>query len=187
MPGSRKIRLDRLIDEIRYDLLFCRRIINHPNANGRDYKYITRQIDKFLKPDKVPGISKKNRLTIDLDKLINFFGPNCPANWSFKGFENLREQGLKIFLANGHSPIRGHVGDTIRIAPKAFLFSDTILAGIMLHEATHFVLETSDHRYDNVFFPGHGHLKSLFESRCYENADSWRIFYQKIRVHRRNY
>ncbi len=87
-------------------------------------------------------------------------------------------------MAFGHTVANGLVqspGSKIRIAPKAFHLTDSVLAGVMLHEATHFVLNTDDIAYDAAFFPGHDDLKELARGEHYRNADNWRIFYQKMR------
>ena len=44
---------------------------------------------------------------------------------------------------------------------KSWLLSDTTFAGVMFHEATHFVLGTDDIVYDNPISPTHNRLKQL--------------------------
>jgi hypothetical protein len=83
----------------------------------------------------------------------------------------------------------------IRIAPKAFLLPDLTLRGVIFHEATHLDLQTIDYLYDSaVWFSSLvttgvktvTTLKDIPDNEKYNNADNWRIFYQKCVKHLAN-
>ena len=175
-------RFQRLHAEITYDLAKILQTLNLPTTSA-NHVYLQRQIDKYLRP----GIG--DSVLDSVTQLFNFF--NNPAklhHWSYGGWESRREAGgVYMYLAFGHATVGGDGGGfpdaKIRISPKAFCLPDTVLAGVMLHEATHWVLETLDHAYDTTFFPGHGNLKELSAGLHFSNADNWRIFYQKMRKH----
>lgn len=178
MPETRNARFNRLHKEIWEDLSYILEVMERP-AGDPDRVYLKRQVDKYLRP------YSNGHLKRDLDKLRNFFAPGpSMANWSFTGSEPWK--GIFLYFAFAHSPIGAEKGMTIRISPKAFCLTDTVLSGVMLHEATHFRLSTRDIAYDNSVWIGHEKLKELADGEHYQNADNWRIFYQKMRKYRRN-
>jgi hypothetical protein len=174
--ASRFWRLHREIGEDLAQIDLIRRTPGH-----RHRAYYQRQLDKYLRPNEhfVDSWEK------DLPKLLDFFvNAQYRENWSFSGMNSPCSHGLGCFVAFGYAPVNGQTqscSSAIRIAPKAFHLPNSTLSGVMLHEATHFVLGTDDIAYDATFFPGHDDLKELARGEHYRNADNWRIFYQKMR------
>jgi len=115
----------------------------------------------------------------DIKLLRNMFNgeSRVQPTWSFNGHK--LGPSIMFFFAFAYSPINGSNGDVIRIEQKAFTLPDKILSGVILHEATHFVLGTVDHVYN---WPYNKFNKS---TEVYENADNWRIFYQRMRTYLR--
>lgn len=172
-------KFNRLKREIGEDLGRMITAIGEPAASANRV-YVDRQIDKYLKPRRRDVFDPVKR---DLEVLRDLFtdkGDRLPT-WSYQGLQ--WGPSVKFFFAFGYSPINGAKGGEIRIEPKCNVLTDKIAAGVMLHEATHFALGTVDHKYDNFAYPGHDRLKELPADKCYENADNWRIFYQKMRSH----
>lgn len=174
-------RFWRLHAEIGADLTQIRAIMDDPQHVH--HAYCLRQVTKYLNP--AWPVQVKNKVT----KLAEFFDKTGQATegskkWSFSGMEP-PTAGAKMFFSFGHSPRNGRLDksdDFIRIAPKAFCLTDKVLAGVMLHEATHFENGTVDHAYDTNCWFGHEELKELSPDKRFENADNWRIFYQKMRM-----
>jgi hypothetical protein len=170
---GRQAKIDVLRAQIAADLDVILAI--HDDAQHADNGYLTQQIQAFLpKPLMVAGDLKKLR-----DLFLGAVAPQ-PA-WHYSGLEY--GGSFKMFLAFAHSPRGGKNKDQIRLSPKAFLLKDATLAGVMLHEATHFLLSTVDHVYDMNFLISDDHAKllRLSNQEKYENADNWRIFYQRMR------
>ncbi len=171
-------RFNRLYAEITADLKHILTTLDK-NHNDDNNVYLRRQIDKYLRP----GVDDSVKTSVT--QLYDFFkNPAMRAHWSYSGWENPKEAGgTLLWLGMGHATVDGasFPGGLIRIAPKAFCLPDSTLSGIMLHEATHWVLGTRDHAYDTTFFPGHDNLKELGVGLHFSNADNWRIFYQKMR------
>nr|WP_315392895.1 hypothetical protein [uncultured Duganella sp.] len=172
-------RFKRLHKEIGEDLKRIDKIRKEPSNGLREY--YDRQVSKYLRPNEQVVES----LGIDLKNLIDFFqDPKNDAKWSYTGMESPGKHGLLLFMAFGHATVDGislGADAGIRIAPKAFCLTDQVLSGVMLHEATHFVLGTRDIAYDTSTWIGHERLKELARGEHYRNADNWRIFYQKMR------
>lgn len=176
-------RFRRVHTEIGEDLTQLELISRTP-AHAK-HAYFLRQVNKYLRPNEQPT----DTLQMDLATLRDFFvNPVNNNRWSISGMESPCAHGFCLFMAFGHARINGlfeGADEVIRIAPKAFCLPNTILSGIMLHEATHFVLRTDDIAYDTTTWPGHEGLKELAVGEHYNNADNWRIFYQKMRKHLR--
>lgn len=202
--GWHKRRIKRLRVEVRVNLSKIRNLAviaeKNPNLATPSQIYLKRQITKYLNPigkinkfDITDGLDFEEgmkRLQQDLWKLSDCFtdaGDNGPI-WSHYGFmshgKNLKEKWQKKHLALtlgcAWAPIKkgSKEGDTIRIQQKAFLLPDKQLAGVLLHEATHISLATHDHKYA---LGSHSRMQDLNSDLKYKNADSWRIFYQKMR------
>jgi hypothetical protein len=170
-------RFNRLYGEIRADLQAILLTLGAAD-NDANKVYLLRQIGKYLRPGADDSVATSVR------QLFDFFNTPVGNMWSYGGWENRTEAGGTIlWLGMGYATKNGAAfpGSRIRISPKAFCLGDNTLSGVMLHEATHWVLATEDYAYDTTFFPGHDNLKELAPGLHFSNADNWRIFYQKMR------
>jgi hypothetical protein len=146
--------------------------------------YLKRQIEKYLKPlDNRQFLDEVRKLIVALQipPLLNAAGNAGAAtyrkpNWDTEG-DGAEHVNWKLTFAGGWTD-RGKMGGlSIRITQKAFLiFPELTLRGVMVHEATHFALDTEDIHY--YTFTRNSVMKNLVNGS--QNADNWRIFYQKM-------
>lgn len=139
-------------------------------------------IDGSLDFNPAPGHASCTKFLADLAKMADAFTANPNhAVWSFDGPYTGPGRRPKLALAFGHAETLG--GGDIRLNHKMFLLPDAVAAGVMVHEASHAVLQTQDIKYEL----GSGGYYSVLNTRNvaqderYKNADNWRMFYQKIR------
>jgi hypothetical protein len=187
----REQKLRRMLSIVHNDL---NRILNLRAASavfggasttGQDY--LERQIDKYLKPlSTVEFREQVRRLLIVFagKPLINEPGdvnatPYRRPNWDTEGLED-DHISVKFKMGGGWTQMGKLGGTKIRINQKAFwLFPELTLRGVMVHEATHYALDTKDIHYSS--FTRNSVMQGLTNGS--ENADNWRIFYQKMSAH----
>lgn len=193
--SQRELKLKQMIFKIFMDiekmeeLLGVPPIQNHGSftpkkSESRDYLY--RQITKYLKPHGSVEFLKDIDLlktVFSADHLVNGNDDNAKSytrpNWDTEGI-GLEHETWRFKLGGGWAEKGCFAGKKIRINQKAFwLFPELTLRGVMVHEATHFTLNTTDTYYSS--FHQNSTLKNLADGN--QNADNWRIFYQKMSHH----
>lgn len=192
---QRELKLTQMIDKISKDIAKMEKLLpvpliqNHGSftqkeSESRDYLY--RQITKYLKPHGSVEFLKDIKLlktVFSANLLVNGKDddaiPGKRPNWDTEGL-GLEHEPWKFKLGGGWAQSAGFAGKKIRINQKAFwLFPELTLRGVMVHEATHFTLDTTDTYYSS--FHQNSTLKNLADGN--KNADNWRIFYQKMSHH----
>jgi hypothetical protein len=189
--ASREQKLRRMLSIINNDL---NRILNLRAASamfggasttGQDYLEL--QIDKYLKPlstVKFRGQMRRLLTAFEGKPLINEPGdlnatPYRRPNWDTEGLED-DHVSVQHKMGGGWTHMGKMGGTKIRINQKAFwMFPELTLRGVMVHEATHYALDTEDIRYSS--FTRNRVMQELTNGS--ENADNWRIFYQKMSAH----
>ncbi len=149
--------------------------------------YLQRQIGKYLKPLTSNGFrtqATKLMTALQIPALLNVADdagaiPGKKPNWDTEGV-GTDHVNWKLNLGGGWA-VKGMMGGVkIRINQKAFwMFPELTLRGVMVHEATHFALDTDDIHYST--FTRNSVMQALDNGS--DNADNWRIFYQKMSEH----
>ena len=185
---QREQKLRESLVKIRSDFAKMKDLLNPGLALGGkavDARvYLERQIGKYLKPlTNAQFCTKVDTLMTALQSppLLNVAG-NLGAvsytkpNWDTEG-DGPEHVSWKLQAGGGWAEHGKMGGLKIRINEKAFwMFPDITLRGVMVHEATHFALDTDDTYYST--FTRNSVMKALDNGS--ENADNWRIFYQKM-------
>jgi hypothetical protein len=187
----REQKLRRMLSIIHNDL---NRILNlrapsagFGGASTTSQDYLQRQIDKYLKPLDTLEFRDQVRTLLIVFRappLINEPGDGNAIsyrrpNWDTEG---LGDDHVPVMykMGGGWSHMGKHGGTKIRINQKAFwMFPELTLRGVMVHEATHYALDTEDIHYSS--FTRNSVMQGLTNGS--RNADNWRIFYQKMSAH----
>jgi len=190
---QREAKITQMLPKIRSDFDKILQLAKSPSVVDRKIiasrDYLNRQIGKYLKPlDKSEAnfALEVNYLMVALQSppLLNAANnlgalPVKKPNWDTEG-DGVDHVPIMLQIGFGWSG-RGNLGGKrIRMNQKAFvMLPELTLRGVMVHEASHFSLSTKDIYYET--FTRHSKMQALANGK--NNADNWRIFYQKISKH----
>ncbi|ADV84589.1 hypothetical protein [Terriglobus saanensis] len=189
--AQREQKINDMLLKIRRDLQRMQDLLNPrlaPHGEALISKaYLDRQVGKYLKPltnSEVREHIQDLMQALQIPPLLNVPDgsgavPYKKPVWDTEG-DGPEHLDWRTRVAFGWASVGKMGGHKIRITKRAFLlFSDTTLRGVMLHEATHFALDTDDIHYSSF------HLNSVLKDlpNGHKNADNWRIFYQKMSKH----
>lgn len=187
----REQKLRRMLPIIRDDLnrmlnlRAASAVFGGASTNAQDY--LERQIAKYLKPLDTVEFREQIRtllIAFEGEPLLNEPGdgdaiPYKKPNWDTEGLED-DHVSVQLQMGGGWTRQGKFGGTKIRINQKAFwMFPERTLRGVMLHEVTHYALDTDDIHYSS--FSRNSVMQGLADGS--NNADNWRIFYQKMSAH----
>jgi hypothetical protein len=188
---QREQTIVQMLAIIRSDFNRMLHLVDPGMANGglaaAQRTYLVRQVGKYLKPlNRVDFCQNVTALlkAFQHPPLLNSADDQgavlrTKPNWDTEG-DGPEHVSIKLRAGGGWAWLGKDGGRKIRINQKSFvLFPRLTLRGIMVHEATHFVLDTEDIHYST--FTRNSVMQALENGS--ENADNWRIFYQKMSSH----